>query len=62
MKYQVVLNGKTLSKLFNNPTEAIKAGQAQRAGRRNMTLSLRTVNNGLLDTFRGADGKTMSTK
>jgi len=61
MKYQAILNGKTLSKLFNTQTAAIKAAQAQRAGKSGMTISLRTVNEGLLDTFNGPDGKTMST-
>ena len=62
MKYQAVLNGKTLSKLFKTQTEAIKAAQIQRAGRSGMTISLREVNDRLLDTFKGPDGKTMSTQ
>ena len=62
MKYQAVLNGKTLSKLFKTQTEAIKAAQMQRAGRSGMIISLREVNDGLLDTFKGPDGKTMSTQ
>jgi|TARA_B110000263_G_scaffold203143_1_gene183058 hypothetical protein len=62
MKYQAVLNGKTLSKLFKTQTEAIKEAQIQRAGRSGMIISLREVNDGLLDTFKGPDGKTMSTQ
>tara|TARA_B110000967_G_scaffold197898_1_gene230199 strand:+ start:443 stop:631 length:189 start_codon:yes stop_codon:yes gene_type:complete len=62
MKYQAVLNGKTLSKLFKTQTEAIKAAQIQRAGKSGLTISLREVNDGLLDTFKGPDGKTMSTQ